>query len=146
MTNPIEAITGVTLEPSAVSGIVKVVVSEETAKENLSWDRFVRLKAAADASLLSQSISLLDAGGYDGALGLFLPGVNIDLIDPATTGGSILQIPAADRSYDVVTAVDVLEHIDPQNRQAALTELCRVARRRVVLNYPCQDSKDAQAL
>src|SRR5581483_4242605 len=89
---------------------------------------------------------ILDAGGYDGALGLFLPSLQIDLIDPATTGGSVLNIPAADQCYDAVVAVDVLEHIEPSDRARALAEFARVSKQHVILNYPCRGSKPAQEL
>jgi hypothetical protein len=96
--------------------------------------------------LTSGAKQILDAGGYDGALAFFLPGVVIDVIDPATTGGSVLQMAVADGFYDAVVAVDVLEHIDPVDRAKALSEFARLTRKHLILNYPCQDSKDAQEL
>lgn len=142
---PIKPIEGVTLE-LASSGIARVIVNDPSAKADLSWDRFVRLKAAAEAVKQLNAKVILDAGGYDGALGFFLPGFAIDLIDPATTGGSVLEIPAADGSYDAVVAVDVLEHIEPNDRSKALSEFARVAGQNVILNYPCRESKEAQEL
>ncbi len=160
---PIKFVDGVELIPKT-AGICKVVVSDYAAKMDLSWDRFVRLNAAAKALVASEAKTILDAGGFDGALGFFLSavepdldakthfdepkdlGVQIDVIDPATTGGSVLEIPAADGCYDAVVAVDVLEHIDPKDRAKALAEFARVARKHVILNYPCQDSRDAQEL
>jgi hypothetical protein len=106
----------------------------------------VRLDAAAKAVLQTNVKFILDAGGYDGALGFFLPDMSIDLIDSATTGGSVLQIPAEDRSYEAVVAIDVLEHIEPRNRAQAISELARVAKSHVILNYPCHQSKEAQEL
>jgi len=143
---PIKTISGIELEATEVSGISKVIVTNPEAKKDLSWDRFVRLKAAADAGTGMKPNSVLDAGGYDGALGLFMPQIAIDLIDPATTGGCVLKIPAPDASYDLVTAIDVLEHIEPKDRAQALSEFARVARQSVILNYPCRDSKPAQEL
>lgn len=143
---PIKSIDGIELEPTQVPGISKVLVTNPEAKKDLSWDRFIRLRAAADAAIATKSRSVLDAGGYDGALGLFMPQASIDLIDPATTGGSVLQIPVADASYDVVVAIDVLEHIDPKDRARALSEFARAAKKWVILNYPCRDSKPAQEL
>lgn len=123
-----------------------MVIENDSAKHDLSWDRFVRLNAAAHAALETGAKTILDAGGYDGALAFFLEGISIDLIDPATTGGSVLHIPAEAGSYDAVVAVDVLEHIEPQSRSRALAEFARVARDYIVLNYPCSESKDAQKL
>jgi hypothetical protein len=145
MNIPMNIAQGVELVPKS-QGIATVKVNDPNKKNGLSWDRFVRLKAAAAAVLKTDAKTILDAGGFDGALGLFLPRLAIDLIDPATTDGSVLQIPAPDRSYDAVVAVDVLEHIEPKDRAKALSEFARVARHHVILNYPCQDSKEAQEL
>ena len=48
--------------------------------------------------------------------------------------GSVYTLPFADRSFDVVTCLEVLEHLnDPR---AAAEELQRVARKAVVLSVP----------
>ena len=145
MTVPIKAINGIELELADGEKIATARIIDENARLNLSWDRFVRLKAAAD-SIGNISGRILDAGGYDGALALFLPGHSVDVIDPATTGGSVLEIPAPDESYEAVVAVDVLEHLDPKDRAIALSEFARVAKKGIILNYPCRDSKEAQEL
>jgi len=89
---------------------------------------------------------LLDVGGYDGALALFLDDLEIHLLDPDTTGGLATAISDDDGSYRFVAAVDVLEHIEPEQRQQALKEIARVSSKHVVLNYPCEASKAAQVL
>lgn len=142
---PIAIVPGVELVPKT-DGIATVRVLDPKASAELSWDRFVRLKAASAAVENKRPGSILDAGGYDGALAFFLSGIAIDLIDPATTGGSVLDIPVAANSYDAVVAVDVLEHIEPSERQKAVAEFARVARKYVILNYPCQSSTAAQEL
>jgi hypothetical protein len=98
------------------------------------------------SQLVTSETTILDVGGYDGALGFFLLDHKLDLIDPATTGASLLHQPVADQSYEAAVAVDVLEHIVPAERAAALEELARAARRYVVLNYPCSETKAAQEL
>ncbi len=94
---PIKESSGVTLIPKT-RGISTVHVTDAEGKNALSWDRYVRLKASATAVIQTGCKTLLDAGGYDGALGFFLPDLSIDLIDPATTGGSVLAIPSDARS------------------------------------------------
>lgn len=142
---PIQRISGVDLVPRE-TGVASVRVNDASSKMALSWDRYVRLNAAANAVLNCAVSSVLDVGGFDGALGLFLPDLQIDLVDPATTGGSILEIPVGDASYDAVVAVDVLEHIRPDDRVKALSELVRVSAHCIILNYPCADSLHAQQL
>ena len=146
MAVPIKAIAGVELDLPNGNQIAAAKVTDNAAKYDLSWDRFVRLKAAAEAIQATDAKRLLDAGGFDGALALFLPEHEIDVIDPATTGGSVLSIPSGDGSYDAVVAVDVLEHIEPNDRSKALSEFARVCSRHIILNYPCRDSKEAQEL
>ena len=147
---PITAIAGIELVDTRLPGVSKVVIAageSEAAKGALSWDRYVRLSAAASAiSEFGGNGRVLDVGGFDGALALFLPGREIDLIDPATTGASLLNAPPADGSYEVVVAVDVLEHIEPTERTSALEEMARMARNCVVLNYPHQGTRRAQEL
>lgn len=145
---PIKAIEGVELDLPEGNCIARARVIDAQERMNLSWDRFVRLNFAAKAieENVSAAMRLLDAGGYDGALALFLPEHEIDVIDAETTGGSVLEIPVDDGSYDALVAVDVLEHIQPKDRTKALFEFARVARKHVILNYPCRGSKDAQEL
>jgi ubiquinone/menaquinone biosynthesis C-methylase UbiE len=71
--------------------------------------------------------------------------VGIDLPDPelagiwsehdlATTFADIGDLPFGDRSFDLILAIEVLEHVpDPR---AALRELTRVARRHTVISVP----------
>lgn len=147
-TVPISSIAGVELVTTDTPGICKTVVKDQSTRLALPWDRFVRLKAASEAiarSVASDS-TILDMGGYDGALALFMPDFEMDLIDPATTGKSLLQMTANALSYDAVAAIDALEHIAPQERESALQECARIARKLIVLNYPCRETSDAQKL
>ncbi len=49
---------------------------------------------------------------------------------------SVLQMPFADDSFDVVVALDLLEHLAPQARPQALIQLRRVARRCLIVGCP----------
>lgn len=147
MSVPIKVIDGVELVPTT-AGVSRVHVLDANKRGDLSWDRYVRLRAAADAikKLADAETRILDVGGFDGALALFLPEHSIDLIDPATTGASLLEEPVDDQSYQLAASIDVLEHIEPSKRAAALKELSRVAQKHIVLNYPCRQSIEAQKL
>lgn len=145
---PIKASMGIELIPTVQEGISKVLVTNPSARMTLSWDRFIRLNATANAleQVVNTNTKILDVGGYDGALALFLPDYQIDLTDLATNRTPFLDAPIRESSYETVVAVDVLEHIDPIERKQFLEQLCKIAQRCVILNYPHKDTKAAQEL
>jgi len=54
----------------------------------------------------------------------------------------LLALPAGDEAVDTVLAVHVLEHVPAAATGPALAQLLRVARRRVVVAVPLEDSPD----
>jgi hypothetical protein len=50
---------------------------------------------------------------------------------------SAADLPLGDKSFDVVLASDVLEHVPPELRQTVVREALRVARRLVIFGFPC---------
>ncbi|MCE1177524.1 MAG: class I SAM-dependent methyltransferase [Micrococcales bacterium] len=76
---------------------------------------------------------ILDVGSADGPSVDWLSGpekVSLDLdprgLGPGGVCGSALELPFADGVFDIVSAFDVIEHCDPEER--ALAELVRVLR------------------
>ncbi len=61
--------------------------------------------------------------------------------DPDFLLGPIEKLPAADRSYDLVIAVRLISHVDAW--PALLAEMCRVARKSVVFDYPSTSGLNA---
>jgi len=112
----------------------------------LPFDQYQRYRLAAD--LLRQvrpdgtSWRILDVGGRTALLRRFLPEDTIALVDlePSGERGLVLgdgsKLPFADRSFDVVTAFDTLEHVPPALRDAFVAECRRVARSYVALVGP----------
>ncbi|HEY9784676.1 MAG TPA: class I SAM-dependent methyltransferase, partial [Candidatus Obscuribacterales bacterium] len=68
----------------------------------------------------------------------------VQLIDPATTGGTGLTIDVADRSYDAVTAIDVIEHIPPESRIDLIDTIARIARSFCIVSFPSPKTIEAQ--
>jgi ubiquinone/menaquinone biosynthesis C-methylase UbiE len=58
------------------------------------------------------------------------------------TRGDVTDMPFADHSFDVVTMLEVLEHIP--NTQRALAEICRVASRFIVLSVPSKEDNNPE--
>jgi len=54
----------------------------------------------------------------------------------------LLALPIADEAVDTVLAVHVLEHLPAGATAPALAQLCRVARRRVVVAVPLEEAPD----
>src|SRR4051794_1876085 len=54
----------------------------------------------------------------------------------ARTVGDVCRLPFADATFDAVVAIDLLEHVHPDDRGVAVDELCRVAARRAVIACP----------
>lgn len=46
-------------------------------------------------------------------------------------------LPFADKSFDIVLAVDLFEHIAPDGRKKVLTEITRVAKDFIIVAVPC---------
>lgn len=55
--------------------------------------------------------------------------------------GSLFSLPVADQSFDVVLAVRLVSHVE--SWPALLGEMCRVARRAVIIDYPSKSALNA---
>jgi SAM-dependent methyltransferase len=55
---------------------------------------------------------------------------------PGRIIGDVRALPFADRSFDVAVTVDLLEHVPASDRALAVSEVCRVARRRAIFACP----------
>jgi len=56
--------------------------------------------------------------------------------------GDARGLPFASGSFDTVTALHVLEHLEPASADQAIREMCRVARRRVIVAVPLEEEPD----
>lgn len=68
-------------------------------------------------------------------------GVDIDFTPPFSNflkrvKGSATKLPFGNSSFDVVLSVDMLEHLKDKDREKAIAEMLRVARRKVFIGVP----------
>jgi SAM-dependent methyltransferase len=82
--------------------------------------------------------TVLEVGSGSEGIAYWLTGRDVTSVDPAIPGreGDARSLVFPERSFDVVVALDTLEHIRPEERIAVLRELVRVTRRRVILGFP----------
>lgn len=90
------------------------------------------------ASLIDKRAArVLDVGGRAGLLNAFTHApVTVTNLSEGDVISNALHLPFADESFDVVTSIDVLEHIPCSNRPQFIKELLRVAKLQVVLCAP----------
>src|SRR3972149_2604636 len=115
---------------------------------NLPFDQFQRyFDLNRCVTVLKQkkkvkSLSVLDVGGYPGLISDFLTGDNITVLDVKPLDkanyvqGDACAMPLEDASFNVVTALDVFEHIAPEKREIFLEELGRVATDYIIIGGP----------
>ena len=128
-------------------------VDNETFLLELPFDHYQRYQAVA--SILNQNFSpgqsVLDVGGALGYLDRFTPGFSVTVLDriwedrPNSLRYDGARLPFADGSFDIVTAVDTLEHVPPDQRPGFLSELARAARQAVILCGPYEEPHVAEA-
>jgi ubiquinone/menaquinone biosynthesis C-methylase UbiE len=63
------------------------------------------------------------------------------LLGPRVVYGEVHAIPFDDKSFDVVTMFDVIEHLIPGDDKAACLEMARVSRRHILLTANNESSK-----
>lgn len=106
--------------------------------------RFVSYYWQLKEVLAQKPSSVLEVGVGDRVFGSFIKNntaisyTSVDIAEDLRPDvvGSIRTLPFADRSFDVVCAFEVLEHLPFEQFDQVVSELCRVARTHVVISIP----------
>lgn len=106
--------------------------------------RFVSYYWQLKEILAQNPISVLEVGIGDRVFGDFIknntavPYTSVDIAEDLRPDvvGSVLELPFEDKSFDVVCAFEVLEHLPFEQFEQALKEMCRVARTHIVISLP----------
>lgn len=102
----------------------------------IGYDTYERHRMVAQF-VTKRATKILDVGGGNNVLKMF---VNVPVIVTNIEEGDVFSsgfyLPFPDSSFDVVTSLDVLEHIHLSQRSQFIDELIRVARQQVILCAP----------
>lgn len=124
---------------------------------SIIFDQYSRYKACSDLLLqtgFAAGDSVLDIGsGPECLFGQFMPNARMNYVDPLIPVGSgegritgnIFASELDGRTFDCVSAVDVLEHVPPEYRQAFLERVSALGRNTLILGFPTSDSSNALA-
>lgn len=126
----------------------KIPVEKVERLDKLNHNTFYRMKTLSDhlsKLFTSSDVSVLDIGGGEGLLSLFLPTSEYMLIEPTINGISALNPQIIGKKFDCVVACHVLEHIPIEHREEFLDSLCSLARRYVIMLNPFYDENVDQA-
>jgi len=97
-------------------------------------------------------LKILDVGGGNASISAFVRKENFDITSAdvkfrgkkkvKTVKASADNLPFRDKSFDVVISIDMLEHIPPSKRAKAVSEMMRVASKKVIIACPCSKKSE----
>ncbi|OGV91180.1 hypothetical protein A3A66_01005 [Microgenomates group bacterium RIFCSPLOWO2_01_FULL_46_13] len=109
------------------------------------WHPALALRYLPIVRLINRNESVLEVGSGSLGIGPYLrrglTGVDVDFSGPEwpdmkRVEASATNLPQADDSFDVVINLDMLEHLAPRDRQKAIEEMVRVAKKKIIIGVP----------
>jgi SAM-dependent methyltransferase len=103
--------------------------------------RWTSLSKATQRVEIGRPLRVLDLGGGTGGLHLFIEDCQYVLAEPSVNGLHGANLPFEPKSFDVVVACHVLEHIPEKNRVDFLDSMANLARHRLILLNPFRNER-----
>jgi len=107
----------------------------------LPYDIYERHKVVG--GLIKNAETVVDIGGELNLLSQFCQPTKL-IVANLTSGDVIIEknnLPFGKNTFDVVTSIDVLEHIPKAKRKEFINHLIKIAKKRVILSFPIGTSK-----
>lgn len=117
-------------------------------QDEIEFDRYQRFKAVArlvEELAGSRRLEILDVGSLDNAFAGFVSRHQVRPWDQhisSEQGG----LPLPDGSMDMAVALDVLEHVAPDQRRFFISEVARVSRLASIIAFPIAAAAQAEQL
>ncbi len=107
---------------------------------NYDHNQFYRLKSISDhinSIKKNEHISVLDIGGGEGLLSLFLPELNYILVEPDVNGISNTELQLfTNIKFDIIVSCHVFEHVEDNKKKSFLDSICSLSKDKVILLNP----------
>lgn len=100
------------------------------------WQQINEIMKVKPQSVLEVGLGSGVAASYTKARGVELKTLDVDPSLHPDYVGSVVAIPLQDKSFDLVCAFEVLEHLPFEDFEKALREMARVARKHVLISLP----------
>jgi len=140
-------------------------IVEEFNLDELPFDLFTRSIISSEIikevkNRLGKPLSILDVGGRNGCLRVFLQQYDISILDlrlPESSSDTelfrqgkyfisdIQKTNFEDGSFDVVTSFDMIEHLQESQRKKAFQEMLRISNSLVIIAAPFRSKSNEKA-